>query len=70
VGNSLVVFPKEEICLKKKLGLLSFRYSLALKSLGGGDELKRAGKLEWTLDCVTGTCATEGAWRPASTLVC
>lgn len=35
-----------------------------------GEEVRRAGVLEWTLKCVTGPCDTEGAQKPACTLVC
>lgn len=34
------------------------------------DRVRRARMPIWTLNCVTGTCNTEGAWRPAYDFIC
>ena len=30
----------------------------------GGEEVRRARMLAWTLKCITGYCHTKGSWRP------
>lgn len=40
-----------------------------LGGLGAGEEVRRARMPAWIWKCITGTCDTEGIWRPVFTLV-